>query len=912
MELATYCADLAQACVDAGAWAARNGELVRGEQEGLLKELRRAARVFRRCSRAAGRKMCAGVFGPSQAGKSYLISALARDAGRSLLADFGGTTRDFISEINPEGGKESTGLVTRFTMTRPADLPAGHPVQIRLLSETDLVKIIANAYYADCEHKEAPQSDMAATLKRLRERAHAAAPGAGAPSADLDALEDLREYLVKDFRAKARVQELERSYWDQALALGPTLDLEGRVQLYALIWDEVEEFTGLLRVLLRALDSLGHAERAFCGLDALVPRETSIIDVATLAGLGGAPQTEGTLDVVTPDGVHAALPRAVAAALTAELTIVMREKPAPYFDHTDLLDFPGYRSRYKLDDVRRELKKEGMLKELFLRGKVAYLFQRYCAERELTSMLLCIGPSNQEVQDLPGVIDEWVRTTHGERPEDRAGREPSLFFILTKFDMEFEDKKGAPSLESRWDNRLHASLLDFFGKQHDWPRQWTPERGFDNIFLLRNPNFRFDAVMDYDGDLEKGIRPERRDYVARLQAAFLQSPLVAAHFRDPARAWDEAMKLNDGGITYIRESLSPLCNPDIKREQLLQNVRATRDAVARRLAAFHRADDREEIRKQKLLLIRTLFFRLGQMEEQQGRLGQLLHSLTISDADIADLHPEATRRFLELADERPEAAPAPEPAPLPELDMDSVDVGAWNPFAGQEKSAPAPDPHADAAATAPAAPRDEAAFFAAYVESRWIERLHHLADDPASQRYFLLPGQEFSALVSELSTGAARLALREAMAEAFRRASAYANTSRESIARKEASIAASILNGYVDWLGFDPRTHDEKARTLSLPGAKSTEVFAPAPPVPDPPVLAESRTPWARRWLGDWLNALAALIMGNVDFDGEQTLNVEENMALGAILRRLAPEGSDGGGAAAAVPSPSTAGATRP
>ncbi|MBD5417775.1 MAG: type III effector HopL1 [Desulfovibrio sp.] len=901
MELATYCADLAQACTDAGAWVSRNGELVRGEQEGLLKELRRAARVFRRCSRAAGRKMCAGVFGPSQAGKSYLISALARDAGHSLLAVFGNQTKDFISEINPEGGKESTGLVTRFTMTQPKDLPPDHPVQIRLLSETDLVKIIANTYYADCEHKEAPQSDIEATLKALKQRAQSLPAGSGSPSADLDALEDLREYLVKDFRAKARVQELERSFWDQALALGPVLDLEGRVRLYSLIWDEVAPFTDLLRQLLKALDSLGYAERAYLPLDALIPRDTSIIDVATLAGLDDPERAraEGSLDVLTPAGVHASLPRAVVTALTAELTIVMREKPAPYFDHTDLLDFPGYRSRYKLDDVRRELGKEGMLKELFLRGKVAYLFQRYCAERELTSMLLCIGPSNQEVQDLPGVIDEWVRTTHGERPEDRAGRPPSLFFILTKFDMEFEDKKGAPSLESRWDNRLHASLLDFFGKQHDWPAHWTPERGFDNIFLLRNPNFRFDAVMEYDGDQEKGIRPERQDYVARLQSAFLQSPLVAAHFREPARAWDEAMKLNDGGITYIRESLSPLCSPDIKRDQLLQNVQATREAVERRLAAFYRTDDREEIRKQKLQLIHNLFNRLGQLETQQGRMGQLLHSLTISDADIADMHPEATRRFLELADAEPaDAAPA-EAGPLPELDMDTVNVASWNPFAGTPESAPLAS-EAPAKSAAAAAPADEAAFFAAYVESRWIERLHQLADDAASQKYFLLPGKEFSDLVNELSTGAARLALRDAMAEAFRRASAYANTSRESIARKEAGIAAGILNSYVDWLGLDPRTHDEKARTVALPGSASAVVFPPQPAVEGTPQLGEARSAWSRRWLGDWLNALAALIMGNVDFDGEQTLNVEENMALGAILRRLGDEAAKATAAATA------------
>ena len=64
-----------------------------------------------------------------------------------------------------------------------------------------------------------------------------------------------------------------------------------------------------------------------------------------------------------------------------------------------------------------------MLKEMFLEGQqVAYLFQRYSAENELTSMLLCIGPSNQEVQDLPGVINSWIAVTHGEKPEDRVGK----------------------------------------------------------------------------------------------------------------------------------------------------------------------------------------------------------------------------------------------------------------------------------------------------------------------------------------------------------------------------------------------------------------------------------------------------------------------------------------------------------
>ena len=47
---------------------------------------------------------------------------------------------------------------------------------------------------------------------------------------------------------------------------------------------------------------------------------------------------------------------------------------------------------------------EGGLGELFLRGKVAYLFQRYDAEQDIASMLLCVGPSVQEVSTLPKMV----------------------------------------------------------------------------------------------------------------------------------------------------------------------------------------------------------------------------------------------------------------------------------------------------------------------------------------------------------------------------------------------------------------------------------------------------------------------------------------------------------------------------
>jgi hypothetical protein len=44
--------------------------------------------------------------------------------------------------------------VTRFTLqTTPGASPSA-PVQMRLLTQTDLVKMLGNTYYADCDHSD--------------------------------------------------------------------------------------------------------------------------------------------------------------------------------------------------------------------------------------------------------------------------------------------------------------------------------------------------------------------------------------------------------------------------------------------------------------------------------------------------------------------------------------------------------------------------------------------------------------------------------------------------------------------------------------------------------------------------------------------------------------------------------------
>ncbi|MDR0826276.1 MAG: putative virulence factor [Desulfovibrio sp.] len=871
--LSEHCITLAQAAEDAAAWAQNNADVVRSELSGLQLELRRSKRAFRQCARAAARKMCAGVFGPSQAGKSYLISALARDKTGELLALFGDKRHDFISEVNPEGGKESTGLVTRFTMSRPSGLPQDFPVQIRLLTETDLVKIIANAYYADCEHKEVPDPKaINEALNALRSR-----PGQGASHIDLDALEDLREYLVKDFQAKPRVQELERSFWPSALEIGLRLDLEDRIKLYSLIWDQIPQFTELLRQLTLALEQLAYASEAFCPLDALIPRSGSIIDVAMLEGLGnpGGP----FLQVRASSGSVAELPRSIVTALTAELTIVMAEKPDDYFDYTDLLDFPGYRSRFKFSEVRKELEKSGMIKELFLRGKVAYLFQRYCAEKELTSMLLCIGPSNQEVQDLPGVINDWIVSTHGEAPETRKGKPPALFLILTKFDMEFEDKAGAPSVESRWDNRLHASLLDFFGKQYAWPMNWDGVNGFNNLFLLRNPNFKFKTALDYDeNSKETGIRKDAQKLVDALQSAFLNSRLVARHFKDPGLSWEAAMRLNDGGISHIRDTLRPLCNPDIKNTQIATVIEERCSKLALRLGAFYKTDDKDEERQQKEQFGRQLLASFSRLLQNQ-LVGEFLSRIMVRDQDLYDLYFEARRRFL-MADEDKSGEEFPRSI--------GGSVNADDAFAelfGEESPAPASIEGEDKAAQ-PVRSASESAYFTDLIISSWCDKLRAFADDPRTWQRYGLSSPELSKLVSELTVGLARLNIGTEMEKAMEEAAAYANTSKERIIWQQVGRAGVMLNGYLNWLGFNPRARSSDERTIIMQG-KAFTLFEPPAPVEDFPKLPEIQPPFEKNWCMDWMRALYTLLLNNVDFDGILHFDRKKNALLGSLIKQF-------------------------
>src|SRR5260370_26707608 len=197
LKLAQDCEALAVAASEGVGWlrtAANRSPTVAQQAPSLISELQKVRNQSRKLARAARRRMCVGVFGPSQAGKSYLVSILASRDGRPLQARFADKTYDFLREINPPGNRESTGLVTRFGLGL-SDVAPDFPVKVRLLTQTDIVKILGNSFLLDFDHQKAaferPDGGTIRTpLAGLPSRA-AAAPY-GEPDADyvLDLVRD--------------------------------------------------------------------------------------------------------------------------------------------------------------------------------------------------------------------------------------------------------------------------------------------------------------------------------------------------------------------------------------------------------------------------------------------------------------------------------------------------------------------------------------------------------------------------------------------------------------------------------------------------------------------------------------------------------------------------------------------------
>ncbi len=609
------------------------------ELKQFISSTRRHARTIdRACSRPAS----IAVFGESQVGKSYLVSTLAKGANSLVQIRFVNETRNFVTELNPEGKEESTGLVTRFSVKSP---PAGHaqkPIYVELLSELDVVKIFVNTFYNDIKHKhtKALSSEVA---EQVINSVGQSVGTAGAAHFISDDVVALQEFFWSEIDTRGNLKVLGAGFWRELESLLPRLSVDDRLRVYSLFWLQQPDITMACAKLVKTLQNLDHCEALIVGMEAMSPRKTSIIDVRTLNRF--FKDETDHLEVETPgNGQISTIGRATLCALTAEVYLMLDSPVEGALSQCDLLDFPGMRGRMGAISVENVIEsnidgKIDGLSQLYRRGKVDVLFKRYSANRELAALLLCRQPGNQEAHELKSTVYDWISMTLGNNPGKRNVN--TLFVLFTKFDLLISPTIGEGTKASTLSGQIDNTFVSYFNQntKDNWPTKWNADGVFKNCHWYRNPFAAQSPLFVYDKanpimNFEVDINSEQTDRIAKFRETFLGTPDLNQYFTDPAQAWDSVMGIQDGGVSYIQKRLDETVNPNTKFELLLGRINDLADKLKSRMDEHHISSDLEAERRKRKERMTTIITSVLQHVIGNAQFGVMLQQFQITPAAI--------------------------------------------------------------------------------------------------------------------------------------------------------------------------------------------------------------------------------------------------------------------------------------
>ncbi len=650
-----------------------------------------------------------GAFGESQTGKSYQINTLLNRTDKAFRIKSASRPEGvgFVDAINPIGDdREATGVVTRLTSFKrnPERYNAEYPVIVKLLRPGQIVSILASGYYANIRDYTTYSDEDLRTISDRLSNDYSSRPEQRETALTEDDVLDVKSYLATYMTAPT--QGLCRSrFFETVTRIIRRVPSSEWVSVLKYLWHENEAISRLFERLVSDLERLDFAREVYVPLETVMhggENRRTIMSVACLNGLDEDNWDLSSAVYRSVDGQASRLeqvcvmPTCDLCAISAEVIFKIDSEyltESLHYDYdpqhdtepghmpassyrklsasvdksllmdTDLLDFPGARSPEQQDEANcregeRDKSGQSVLVKLYLRGKIAYLFNYYSESHMMKVLMFCHHHKQSEVKNLHILLDQWVRRNVGATAEERAGTLQRtggispLMLVATKIniDMTYKDISSFNSetaVNNRWEDRFRTVLLDAVlnWTNADWFKNWNGRgRSFKDTYLLRS--FAYCACTGQGNGMFEGYNvetssPERSlamnyDYYRLLRRTFVANSSVRELFFDPELAWDVASTLNNDGSLYIIERMAKVARvaSEIRSEQMQRERDGIMANVRGILEAEYDSDNEAEKLLQSIDTVASIRWELdASCTDDNYYFGHLLQAFQVTEVE---------------------------------------------------------------------------------------------------------------------------------------------------------------------------------------------------------------------------------------------------------------------------------------
>ncbi|MEZ5013567.1 MAG: virulence factor SrfC family protein [Chitinophagales bacterium] len=574
----------------------------------------------------------AAIYGESQVGKSYLISSLLSEEGKQFsIVDENNVVHNFIEEINPPGGgSESTSLVSRFSVTyKPKN--SDFPVKAVLLRPAEIVLVLCDSFYNNIDFKRsqdvprlAPE-EINTEVSKFKERLKNT-NGQQVMISEDDVL-NMKDYFLSYFQNADKI--IDSDFFEEVSLFISRVDPKDWPDIFGLLWNRNEVFQGLYTKLLEEYQRIDFSKEVYLPVNSVLYTNGTLLDVKRLNEIISEPDKiepnySPTTKLILPkEDKVLEFEKSYLCALTSELVFSQSDdllKTKSFLNRIDLLDFPGVRARMEkpLDAVEKKI-----IPDLLLRGKVAYLFNRYSDAKRINILIFCAKHEQTAQRIMPRLLNNWVNKLIGDTAEKRESfvstcKISPLFIISTFFNVNLSfnpiqdklDGSGTP-LTNRWLQRFTTTLeKEYIEKMtYSWFENWTKSQPyFQNIYLLRDfeksetPSGIYQGFNTNKVEVAEVPTPQYPGFRHDLRDSFLGYDFVKMHFTNAEESWDEAASINKDGTKLIIRNLAVAAENIPKAH--LQKIHLELDSISRSIIDelnkhFHSSDKDEKLQKAK-------------------------------------------------------------------------------------------------------------------------------------------------------------------------------------------------------------------------------------------------------------------------------------------------------------------------